>query len=213
MLKLKSFTFNNFLENTYLLYDETKACAILDPGCLEQDEKDKLHDFIQRHELQIVQLLITHGHIDHVLGNQYVKDTYQVPLALHRIEAPMLRTIEAYAPQYGIIEYKAVEADTLLEEGDQIKFGKVTLEVLHVPGHSPGHIAFYDKESQVCLSGDVLFRGSIGRTDLTGGDHATLIRSIQEKIFPLGDSVVIYPGHGAKTTVGEEKRTNPFCKL
>ena len=162
--------------------------------------------------LTVVQLLNTHCHIDHVLGNQYIKTTYQTKLALHHLEEPILQATAIYAPQYGITNYELSQPDTLLKEGDQIKFGPVILDVLHVPGHSPGHIAFYDKKNKACFSGDVLFQGNIGRTDLPGGHRDTLLQTIRQKIFSLDDEVVIYPGHGAQTTVGEEQRNNPFCK-
>lgn len=201
------------MEHTYVLYDQTKACVIVDPGCYEPHEKKMLSAFIQTHELQVVQLLNTHCHIDHVLGNHYVKDIYQVKLAIHEQEVPLLASVASYAPQYGMMNYEASKADSCLEEGDQVQFGETILEVLHVPGHSPGHIAFYNQETSMCFAGDVLFQGSIGRTDLPGGDHATLIQSIHQKIFSLSDKMVIYPGHGPITTIGEEKKTNPFCRL
>lgn len=216
MLSVQRFTFNSLAEHTYVVYDETKACAIIDPGCFEQQEKQMLSDFIQAHALQVTHLINTHCHIDHVLGNHYVKNSYSVKLAIHPQEVPMLQLATTYAPQCGIngiIGYEPTEAEILLTEGDTIQVGNTQLAVLHVPGHSPGHIVLYSRQDQLCLVGDVLFQGSIGRTDLPGSDHDTLIQSIHQKLFPLGDQVTIYPGHGPATTIGVEKSNNPFCKL
>ena len=146
MLQIKHFVYNAFMENTYVLYDETKNCVIIDPGCYEQQEKNTLSTFIQKQGLTVVQLLNTHCHIDHVLGNQYIKTTYQTKLALHHLEEPILQATAIYAPQYGITNYELSQPDTLLKEGDQIKFGPVILDVLHVPGHSPGHMLFMTKK-------------------------------------------------------------------
>ncbi len=210
MLYIQTFVFNSFSENTYVIYDQSQTCAIIDPGCYAPEEQKALSDFIQQHNLKVTHLINTHGHIDHVLGNQYVKDTYGVELALHEQEIPTLQAATTYAPVYSIMDYVPVEIDTWLREGDIIQVGATTLQVLHVPGHSPGHIALYSAQDRLCLAGDVLFQGSIGRTDLPCGDHPTLLQSIYQKLFPLGDDVVIYPGHGPTTTLGEEKRNNPY---
>jgi len=213
MTAIKLFTFNDFAENTYLLYDETGEGIIIDPGCYLPDEKDMLKDFIEEKNLKIKFLVNTHGHIDHVLGNAFVKNTYHVPLLIHEQDLPTLKSNDVIAEMYGFIQYQSTNADQLIKESDSIKFGNSSLEVIFVPGHSPGHIALYDKSAAFCISGDVLFRGSIGRTDLPGGDFNTLINSIHEKLFPLGDEVKIYPGHGPATDVGFEKSSNPYCAL
>jgi len=124
----------------------------------------------------------------------------------------VLRAAIQYAPDYGFTAYRPIDAEKLLTAGNAIQVGDMALSVLHVPGHSPGHIALYSQQAKLCLSGDVLFRGSIGRTDLPGGDHALLLQSIHQQLFPLGDGVIVYPGHGPTTTMGKEKRTNPFCQ-
>lgn len=213
MLTIQRFTFNFLAEHTYVVYDETKACAIIDPGCFERQERQTLSTFIQAHSLQVTHLINTHCHIDHVLGNQYVKNSYAVKLAIHSQEVPVLQLAATYASQYGIIGYEPTEAAIFLTEGDTIQVGNTQLAVLHVPGHSPGHIALYSREDQLCFVGDILFRGSIGRTDLPGGDHDTLIQSIHQQLFPLGDPVTIYPGHGPTTIIEIEKNSNPFCRL
>jgi hydroxyacylglutathione hydrolase len=210
MLQIQNFTFNPLQENTYVLYDETGACVIIDPGCYEKQEKQALENFIQSKELKVTHLLNTHGHIDHVLGNAFIKQTFGVPLYIHTTDEATLRAVETYASNWGFIKYEPSQPDHYLNEGDTVTFGSTTLEVLFVPGHAPGHIAFYNAAQQICISGDVLFRGSIGRTDLPGGDFDTLIESVQTKLFPLGDEVVVYPGHGGSTTIGYEKKYNPF---
>ena len=201
------------MENTLLVYDDTKECVIIDPGCYEKDEQQELASFIENKNLKVKYLLNTHCHIDHVLGNQFVKDRFNVALLLHKDELVILNSNKALAPNYGIPNYQEAYPDEYIDELDKIKFGDTELQVLFVPGHSPGHIAFYNKDRKICISGDVLFQRSIGRTDLPGGDYDTLINSIHKKIFPLGDDMVVYCGHGPSTTVGEEKKYNPFCGI
>lgn len=213
MLTVQRFTFNPLAEHTYVVYDQTKACAIIDPGCFEQQEKQQLSSFIQAHALQVTHLINTHCHLDHVLGNQYVKDTYAVKLAIHPQEVPILQQAPTYAPQYGLTGYEPTEAEILLTASHTIQVGNTQLTVLHVPGHSPGHIALYSSQEQICFVGDVLFSGSIGRTDLPGGDQDTLLQSIWQQLFTLDDQVTLYPGHGPTTTIAIEKRSNPFCRL
>jgi glyoxylase-like metal-dependent hydrolase (beta-lactamase superfamily II) len=158
-------------------------------------------------------VLITHCHVDHVLGNYFVKEKYNTRLLIHEKEEPLLRAVKAYAPNYGLHQYQESAPDGYLAEGDTVKFGNQALAVLFVPGHSPGHIAFYDATHKILVGGDVLFYNSIGRTDMPGGSHSTLIKSIHDKLFILPDDVKVYPGHGPETTIGFEKRTNPFCAL
>jgi hydroxyacylglutathione hydrolase len=213
MIQIKIFTFNPFSENTYLVFDETGEGVVIDPGCYEKSEKDTLAQFIENNNLKIKYLLNTHCHIDHVLGNEFVKERYKVPFLIHKNDEPVLRSVKAYAPSYGFNVYHEILPDGYLAEGDSVSFGNITLDVLFLPGHAPGHIGFYHKDSASLLSGDVLFEQSIGRTDLPGGDFNTLIKSIHQQIFTLPDDVIVYPGHGNTTTVGEEKISNPFCGL
>ena len=212
MLQVRSFTFNALAEHTYVIYDETRQCAIIDPGCYEPHEQAALNQFIDQQHLQVTHLINTHAHIDHVLGNRYVIDTYQVPLALHPADVPLLQAAGDYALQYGFPAYAPAEATIMLTPGETIQVGHTSLAILYVPGHSPGHIALYSAQDNICFSGDVLFQGSIGRTDLPGGDHATLLKSIQEQLLPLGADTVIYPGHGPATTIGAEKSNNPYLQ-
>jgi len=213
MLQIRSLVFNALQENTYILYDETKECVIIDPGCYDAYEKEELTELIAYHDLVVKAVLNTHGHIDHVLGNSFVRDTYNVKLYIHAIDEPVLRAVKAYAANYGFPQYHEALPDGYLQEGDVFRFGNQKLNVLFVPGHSPGHIAFYLQDAKIVIGGDVLFRNSIGRTDLPGGNFDTLIQSIHQKLFTLPDDVTVYPGHGPETTIGYEKRTNPFCAL
>ena len=212
MLHVHSFLCNALAERTYVVYDHaTRAAAVVDPGCYTAQERTALSKFITQQNLQVTHLINTHAHIDHILGNQYVKDTYAVHLTLHQAEVPILQAAPQYAPAYGFGAYQPTEAEVLLTAGAVIQLGATALTVLHVPGHSPGHIALHSAQDQLCLAGDVLFRGGIGRTDLLGGDRPTLLRSIREQLFPLGDGVVIYPGHGPNTTIGAERGQPALC--
>ncbi|MHA6246808.1 MBL fold metallo-hydrolase [Pontibacter sp. CAU 1760] len=209
-MKVTCLTFNPFQENTYLLHDDTKECVVVDPGCYEKQERNQLQHYIEQNNLKVVKLLNTHCHIDHVLGNQFVADTYQVGLEIHPDDEQTLRAVPAYAASYGFPQYAEVLPSAFLEEGDKVKFGETELEVLFTPGHAPGHIVFYHGPSKACIGGDVLFRDSIGRTDLPGGSFETLLHSIRTKLFALPDDVTVYPGHGPETTIGHEKLHNPF---
>jgi hydroxyacylglutathione hydrolase len=213
MLSIQVFTFNPFQENTYVLHDETKEAVIIDPGCYEADEKEELEEFIENKGLKVIMLLNTHGHIDHVLGNAFVKDRFKVKLYIHKKDEPVMKAVSAYASNYGFYQYQEATVDDYLEENHVISFGDQQFKILFVPGHSPGHVAFYNEKEKVVIGGDVLFQNSIGRTDLPGGNFDTLIKSIHEKLFTLPDDVVVYPGHGPKTSIGYEKINNPFCAL
>lgn len=209
-MQIKQFVFNTFAENTYVLFDESKEAVIVDPGCYGREEENSLSNFIQQNDLKVVKLLNTHCHIDHVLGNYFVKNKYQVSLFIHEIEKPYLASVTSYAPNYGFVQYHPSEADEYLKAGENITFGNQELEVVFTPGHSAGHVVFYHQESKQLIGGDVLFRQSIGRTDLPGGNHQQLLDSIRQKLWVLPDEVVVFPGHGPETTIGYEKKNNPF---
>ncbi len=213
MIHVKSFVFNPFMENTYVLFDDTRDAIIVDPGCYEEYEQEMLADYIENEKLNVTALINTHGHIDHVLGNYFVNRKYGVNLQMHELDVPVLRAVESYAPSYGFNAYQPLEPSEFLHEGDIVKMGESEFEVLFLPGHAPGHIALLNREQKILISGDVLFRESIGRTDLPGGDHTTLLDSIREKLFPLDDGIVVYCGHGPETSLGHEKRYNPFCAI
>ncbi|MBK8562149.1 MAG: MBL fold metallo-hydrolase [Saprospiraceae bacterium] len=205
------FTFNPFQENTYIVFDETKECAIIDPGCFEAHERIELDKFIQDNELKPVRLINTHCHLDHVFGNAFVSRTWELELEIHKGELPVLEAVPQIAKFYGMPSGELSPAPgRFIEEGEVIAFGKTKMEAILTPGHSPASLSFYIREGGLLLAGDVLFREGIGRTDLPGGDYDTLIASIKDKLLPLGDEVKVFPGHGPSTTIGHERRHNPF---
>lgn len=212
MIQIKSFVFNPFSENTYLLYDETGEAVIIDPGCYDQAEYKQLYDFIESNALKPVRIINTHAHIDHVLGVAAVKTKYNIPFSLHKIDEQLLKAVKTYASNYGFSGFDEPEIDAYFDEGDTVTFGNSSLRILFVPGHAPGHVAFVNDEQQFVIGGDVLFRQSIGRTDLPGGDFETLITSIKTKLFTLADGYTVYAGHMQPTTIGFEKKNNPFLK-
>lgn len=210
-MHIKTFTFNPFQENTYLLYDHTKEGVLIDAGCLYPNEEQALQQFITEQGIVLKHLLNTHLHIDHVFGNAFVAQTCGILPEAHTADEFLLQTMPAQALLFGIhYPVKVQKLGNYLNEGDTISFGENTLQVLHVPGHSPGSLCFYAPENGILIAGDVLFQGSIGRTDLPGGDYGTLINGIQKKLLTLPPETVVYCGHGATTTIGEEKQYNPY---
>jgi glyoxylase-like metal-dependent hydrolase (beta-lactamase superfamily II) len=210
MLKIKTFTFNPFQENTYLLYNEQNEAILIDPGCYEEYEKQELSQFLEDNNIELKLLLNTHCHVDHVLGNNFIEQKYQLITRMHELELPIFRAVSSYASNYGFIYQAASESTEYLLDFEQINFGDDTLEVLFCPGHSPGSVCFYNAKQNFLIAGDVLFYRSIGRTDLPGGDHATLLRSIKNRLMNLPAETVVYPGHGPSTTIGAENQYNPF---
>ncbi len=210
MLTVKSFEFSPIRENTYLVYNEFNECAIIDPGCYYDQEKEAMAQFIEKMDLKPVMLLNTHCHLDHVFGNLYVANRYGLVPHIHRLEIPVLEYAPVAALMYncpfdnyqGPLEY--------IDAGKQLKMGNDRLEVLFTPGHSPGSVSFYNPEGGFLVSGDVLFQRSIGRTDLPGGDLDTLLTSIREQLFVLPNETSVYSGHGPVTSIGDEKKFNPF---
>lgn len=211
-MKIKTFTFNPFQENTYLLYDHTSECIIVDPGCSNRQEEEELLDFIESHKLKLVRLLNTHCHIDHVLGNSFIEEKFGLKPQYSKMEIPVMEMAKQASILYEIPYRESSVAEKFIEEGDLIEFGETKLNLLSIPGHSPGHLVFMNKEDKTILGGDVLFYGSIGRTDLPLGNHDDLIQNIRAKLFSLDDEYVVYPGHGPKTQLGFEKLNNPFLK-
>ncbi len=210
MISIKSFVFGPFQENTYLLFDETKECIIIDPGCYDDRERIQLVDFIENNKLKPVKLINTHCHLDHIFGNGFIADKYHLKLEINKLEKPVLDSYLTSANLYGLNASPSPQPSTYLNEGDLIKFGNSTLEIFHTPGHSPGSVTFYNQKQKLMFVGDVLFFGSIGRSDLPGGDSETLINSIKNKLFSLGDDYTVYSGHGPKTSIGFERMNNPF---
>lgn len=210
MATIKAFPNNPYQENTYLLYDDSGECAIIDPGMYTAAEQNAVVNFIAVHQLKPVLLLNTHCHIDHVLGNKFVFDQYGLKPQFHEGEMAVLEAMPVWAQQSGIRYELSPLPDTYKLESGIVRFGNTTLELIFAPGHSPAHLCFYSQADQILVGGDVLFRGSIGRTDLPGGNHTQLINNIQQKLFVLPDDCTVYPGHGPETTIGFEKATNPF---
>jgi len=211
MIQIQSITANPFAENTFVLFDESKECVIIDPGCYEAHEEETLSGFIANNDLKPVRLINTHCHIDHVLGVAYVAEKYNLGFEFHQKDMPVFESTEMVANMYGISDIKLpIEPTGFLNESDTVEFGNSKLEILFVPGHAPGHIAFLNRTQKFVIGGDVLFQGSIGRTDLPGGDHATLISNIKSKLLPLGDDFTVYCGHGPETNMGWEREHNQF---
>ena len=211
MLKVETLIFNPFQENTYLVYDDTGETLIIDPGCHNKSEQKWLSQKIKTLRLKPVRLINTHCHIDHVLGNNYVARYYGLKLEIPLKEVPVLNTVSHIAEMYGIAyDEPSPEPSSYLDEKVPVLFGNSKLHVYDTPGHSPGSISLFHEPSKTLIAGDVLFKGSIGRTDLPGGDYDTLIQSIKQKLFKLPDETTVYPGHGPTTTIGYEKINNPF---
>ena len=210
MITIKQFTFNPYQENTYVLFDETAECVIIDPGMYEGSEQNELVNFIREKGLKPVLLLNTHCHIDHVLGNKFVFDQWGLKPRFHKGELPLLHRVVSYAPQMGFNYQVSPEPEVSLEEAGTVSFGSSQLELIFAPGHSPAHLCFYAKQENFLIGGDVLFFRSIGRTDLPGGNHQQLIESIKTNVFALPDDCEVFPGHGPSTTIGYEKVNNPF---
>jgi len=210
MIEIQQFTFNPFQENTYLLINGKRECIIIDPGCYFEEERKELLLYIEKEGLKVTRLLNTHCHLDHIFGNKLVAATYGVGLEIHRADEIVLVRSPEVGAMYNVRFEPSPMPSAYLEEGDKLSFGGVELEVIFTPGHSPGSVSFYCAAEKFLIGGDVLFYQSIGRTDLPGGNHATLLASIREKLFVLPDDVKVLPGHGPATTIGFEKKHNPF---
>lgn len=210
MIHIKAFTFSPISENTYVLYNDAGKAIIIDPGCYFPAEEETLQNFIKEKNLIPIYLLNTHCHLDHVFGNKWVHETYGLELYLHPNEAPMLELAPVSGERWGLPFQNYDGSLHFLNDGDKVLLDDFEIQVILAPGHSPGSICFYMPEQGDLIGGDVLFRGSIGRTDLPGGDSETLLTSIREKLWVLPDETVVYSGHGIKTTIGYEKRNNPF---
>ncbi len=211
MIKVDVLPINPWQENTYILSDETGECVIIDPGCLSAEEKQQVADFITSNKYKPVRLLQTHLHLDHVFGSAFIAETYNLGLEAHEGDKFLIDQTVSYAQQFGMeVDKNPPPISNYLNEGDKVSFGQSELEVFHVPGHSPGGIVFYSEVDKIAIVGDAIFRESIGRTDLPGGDFDTLINGLKSKILTLDDDVELYPGHGPSSKVGHERLNNPF---
>lgn len=209
MIQLARFTFNHFGTNCYLLWAESGETLVVDACCTTEAERQRLTDFIEQRGLKPVMAILTHAHPDHLGGVAFVKEHYNVPLALHSADAELLAVAPAYGASMGF-NIAPLVADIDLAENREMTLGESRVEVIHTPGHSKGGVCLYAPEEGILISGDTLFAGSIGRTDLPGGDYDELMKSIMERVLPLGGGVKVYPGHGGETTLGQEMGTNPF---
>ena len=210
MLQIQSFAFNPFSENTYLIYNENKNAFLVDPGNFQPHETQVLQDFIEKKELKIKNILLTHAHIDHVLGLQWAHDKYQVPVIMHELDKEILDRNPMSAQQFGFSFQPFSGEIHWIAEGDKLFLDEDELQVYFVPGHSPGSVAYHCAQQKMLVSGDVLFQGSIGRTDLYKGNHEQLLQSIREKLFVLDPQTEVFSGHGNPTTIGFEIEHNPF---
>jgi hydroxyacylglutathione hydrolase len=212
MIQIKRFSFNAFQVNTFVLYDESGECVIIDPGCYEISEEMELENFITENKLKPVKLLNTHTHVDHILGNNFVAKTFQLKPEIHKAGLQFLDAAKSHGQVFGLSIEEQNKPANFLNEGDPVKFGNSVLEVLYTPGHIDGHVCFLSREQGFVIVGDVIFQMGIGRTDLPSGNYDLLIKSIMEKIMPLPDTYTLYPGHGPETNVGNERQNNPFLK-
>ena len=211
MITIKSFEFNYFQENTFLLYDDTREAVLIDCGCCRKEEEKELTDFILENKLTLKHLLCTHLHVDHVFGNGFIYKTYGLKPEANKQDVEKLPSPDEQAKLFGLRQHvENVPVEKYIVGGEIIKFGTSELQVLTVPGHSPGSIAFYNKKHGFAIVGDALFAGSIGRTDLWGGNQEVLVAAIHDKLLSLPDETVIYPGHGPETRVIDEKFNNPY---
>ena len=211
MITIKSFEFNYFQENTFLLYDDTREAVLIDCGCCRKEEEKELTDFILENKSTLKHLLCTHLHVDHVFGNGFIYKTYGLKPEANKQDVEKLPSPDEQAKLFGLRQHvENVPVEKYIVGGEIIKFGRSELQVLTVPGHSPGSVALYNKKNGFAIVGDALFAGSIGRTDLWGGNQEVLVAAIHDKLLSLPDETVIYPGHGPETRVIDEKFNNPY---
>ncbi|MBR9861142.1 MBL fold metallo-hydrolase [bacterium] len=212
MITVHQFTYNPFSENTYLLIDKDNKGVLIDPGMSNPVEYSHFFEYIQKHKIELVDVLLTHAHVDHVFGLNWVHKQFGLKPKLHKDDEFIYNAAEATANMYGLEIESLPDYELSLNEGDVYKFDGEQLHIVHTPGHSPGSVSFISNEHRFVIGGDVLFQGSIGRTDLPGGNYDTLIRSIKINLLQLTDDYKVYSGHGPITTIGQERIANPFLQ-
>jgi len=210
MIKVEKFVVNPLGENSFIVSDETGECIFIDPGFYYEEEFQEIADYIRYNKLKPVKITNTHCHFDHILGVEFVRKEFNIPFYAHEADEFWVERVVDQGQMFGFEINPVSPIDQFLKENEFVEFGNTKLKIIHVPGHSPGHVVFYNEPEQVLIAGDVLFYGSIGRTDLPGGNYETLISGIKNKLFPLPDNTKVYCGHGPETTLGFEKSTNPF---
>jgi hydroxyacylglutathione hydrolase len=211
MIQIQKFIFNNFIENTYIVWDdESKSACVIDPGCADEAEESVISDFIDQKNLKLRYLINTHCHLDHILGVKFIKEKFNPTYFASEKDLPLLENSETQADLFGIKLNKPPLPDVFLTEETGILIGETKPKFIYTPGHTPGEYSIYFKEEKFCITGDVLFKGTIGRTDLWGGNYELLMSSIKDKILALPDETIIYAGHGEDTRIGLEKIENPF---
>ncbi len=212
MADVACFPVNPFSMNAYIVYDETKEAILVDPGCLSPQDEQKIVFFIEEKKLKPVRLINTHGHIDHVFGNHFFANKYELPLEIHEEAVEDMDMLPVICKNYGLPEKPVIKPGIFLIPGQKIAFGNTKLDILFTPGHARGHVSLYSKSDGFVIAGDTIFYDSIGRTDLPGGNMETLLHAIVSQLFSLPDETVVYSGHGQNTTIGREKKFNPFLK-
>lgn len=210
MIKIEKFVVNPLGENSYILYDETGECIFVDPGFFYDEELEEIREFVKVNRLTPVKIVNTHCHFDHIMGVEFVRNEFNIPFLAHSQDDFWVEKAIEQGKMFGFNMEKVMPVDEFVVENELVKFGNSELEIIHVPGHSPGHVVIYSKNDGILIAGDVIFNGSIGRTDLPGGDYETLISNIKSKLFVLPDETKVYCGHGPETSIGFEKRNNPF---
>lgn len=210
MITVEKFVVNPLGENSYVLLDETGQCIFVDPGFYYEEEYEEIKDYIKENKLTPVKITNTHCHFDHIMGVEFVRNTFQIPFQAHADDAFWVSRATEQGQMFGFKLGPVSPVDQFLVENEYLEFGNSRLKIIHVPGHSPGHVVFYSETDKILMAGDVLFYGSIGRTDLPGGNYETLISGIKQKLLVLPGDTKVYSGHGPETTIGFEKNTNPF---
>ncbi|MDD4602591.1 MAG: MBL fold metallo-hydrolase [Bacteroidales bacterium] len=212
MIRIEKMIFNTFQVNTYLLWDETAECIVIDPACYEEHEKKALENFLLKNKLTLVRNLNTHCHIDHVLGNDFIAQTYQIYPEYHKNAVPFFYTLKELASSFGYTVEQIPKPARFIEDNEIVRWGNSSLKVFFTPGHAEGSVCFYQEQQGFVITGDVLFKDTVGRTDMPTGDFDQLMNSIKTRLFTLPEQTIVYPGHGPETSIGYEMNNNPFIR-